>query len=241
MGVADGAHHPWGRESRDPFSRLRDTLGGQGRGNDRLIPSCPAALTNTLSSPGDAYREAAEEHATLAAALARGDKEALARLYDLLGRPLYSLAWSITGDAAESQDVIQDVFLQLWHKAADYQPTRGSYFAWAAALTRNRAIDRVRQRQRRGRIIRDAAGDLLPDAAGPRDAGEALWMREKAAAVRRALADLTPAQRSALELAFLSGLTQKQIAKRLGEPLGTVKARIRRGLLRLRESLSPGL
>ncbi len=192
--------------------------------------------------PTDPYREAAAEHAVLAAAMARGDKQALARLYDLLGRPLYSLALRITGDAAEAQDVVQDVFLQLWNKAADYQPARGSYFAWAATLTRNRALDRVRMHKRRGEIMRDSAGDLQPAAADDQgDSGDALWIREKAGAVRQALAGLPAEQRTAIELAFFTGLTQQQIAERLGDPLGTVKARIRRGLLRLRETLSTRL
>lgn len=190
----------------------------------------------------DPYREAAAEHATLAAAMAEGDKQALGRLYDLLGRPLYSLALRITGDAAEAQDVVQDVFLQLWHKAADYQSSRGSYFAWAATLTRNRALDRVRMHKRRGEIIRESAVELQPATAEhQQDSGDALWIREKAGAVRRALADLPAEQRTAIELAFFTGLTQQQIAERLGDPLGTVKARIRRGLLRLRENLSSRL
>lgn len=209
-----------------------------GRGAGGAVPG----MTTPAPQPQDPYREAAAEHATLAAAMARGDKQALARLYDLLGRPLYSLALRITGDAAEAQDVVQDVFLQLWHKAADYQPSRGSYFAWAATLTRNRALDRIRMHKRRGEIIRESAGDLQPAAADNQaDSGDALWIREKAGAVRQALAGLPAEQRTAIELAFFTGLTQQQIAERLGDPLGTVKARIRRGLLRLRETLSTRL
>ncbi len=184
----------------------------------------------------------AEEMVRLAGAMAQGDKASLGRLYDLLGRPLYSLALRITGDAAEAQDVVQDVFLQLWHKAAEYQPSRGSYFSWAATLTRNRALDRVRMRKRRGEIIRESAGDIQPAREVDQlDSGDALWLREKAGAVRVALAGLPEEQRTAIELAFFSGLTQQQIAERLGDPLGTVKARIRRGLLRLRDSLAARL
>lgn len=187
--------------------------------------------------PDDPYREAAAEHATLAAAMARGDQRALAHLYDQLGRPLYSLALRITGDATDAQDVIQDVFLQLWNKAALYQPARGSYFAWAATLTRNRAIDHVRMHRRREEILRESAGELQPVAGELCDAGDALWILERAATVRRTMADLPSEQRTALELAFFSGLTQQEIAERTVAPLGTVKARIRRGLLRLRENL----
>lgn len=185
--------------------------------------------------------DAALEHARLADQMARGDKNALARLYDLLSRPLYSLALRILNDPAEAQDVVQDVFLQLWNKAADYQPARGSYFSWAATLTRNRALDRVRMRKRRGEIIQESAADIAPAGDRDLDASDALWLREKAGAVRAALRDLPAEQRQAIELAFFGGYTQQQIAEQLGDPLGTVKARIRRGLLRLREALSPRL
>lgn len=202
----------------------------------QMIPFPPAS--DQSGPDGDP----ASEQLQLAAAMARGEKAALARLYDLLGRPLYSLALRVTNDPAEAQDVVQDVFLQLWNKAADYQPARGSFFAWAATLTRNRALDRVRMRKRRGEIIRDSAADIHPGQDAPEtDSGDALWMREKALAVRTALAGLPDEQRTAIELAFFSGLTQQQIAEQLGDPLGTVKARIRRGLLRLRDTLASRL
>jgi RNA polymerase sigma-70 factor (ECF subfamily) len=178
------------------------------------------------------------EHAALLEAMARGDKTALARLYDLLARPLYSLAFRVLNDAGEAQDVVQDVFLQMWHKAATYDTSRGSVFAWAATLTRNRAIDRVRMRKRRAELLAESAPDLQPAAIGnDTDSAGSLWLREKAGAVRTALTALAPDQQKAIELAFFSGLTQQEIAARLNEPLGTIKARIRRGLLKLREIL----
>lgn len=180
----------------------------------------------------------ASEQATLLAAMARGDKTALARLYDSLAKPLYSLAFRVLNDATEAQDVVQDVFFQLWHKAPDYDTSRGSVFSWAATLTRNRAIDRVRMRRRRAELLAEAAGELQPAAAaGDADSAGSLWAQEKAGAVRAALTRLAPDQRTAIELAYFSGLTQQEIATRLDEPLGTIKARIRRGLLQLRETL----
>lgn len=176
--------------------------------------------------------------ADLLAAMARGEKSALAGLYDSLAKPLYSLAYRVTNDATEAQDIIQDVFLQLWHKAADYNTARGSVFSWAATLTRNRAIDRVRMRKRRAELLAESAGELQPAApAGDADSAGSLWAQEKAGAVRAALARLAPEQQQAIELAYFSGLTQQEIAARLTEPLGTIKARIRRGLLQLRETL----
>ncbi|MBI5425114.1 MAG: sigma-70 family RNA polymerase sigma factor [Opitutae bacterium] len=201
----------------------------------------PVRPRMTPVSANESTPDPAEEHRRLAAALARGDKQALARLYDLLAKPLYSLALRITNDAAEAQDVIQDVFLQLWNKAVDYEPARGSYFSWAATLTRNRALDRVRMRTRRAEIVQESAGDLLPASNDDLDSSDSLWLREKASAVRAALTALPPEQKGAIELAFFRGLTQQQIAEQLGEPLGTVKARIRRGLLRLREHLTSRL
>ncbi|MDI1249566.1 MAG: sigma-70 family RNA polymerase sigma factor [Lacunisphaera sp.] len=180
----------------------------------------------------------ADAQAGLLAAMARGEKAALAGLYDSLAKPLYSLAYRVTNDATEAQDIIQDVFLQLWHKAADYHVSRGSVFSWAATLTRNRAIDRVRMRKRRAEILAESAGELQPAApAGDTDSAGSLWAQEKAGAVRAALTRLAPEQQKAIELAYFSGLTQQEIAARLNEPLGTIKARIRRGLLQLRQSL----
>jgi RNA polymerase sigma-70 factor, ECF subfamily len=193
-----------------------------------------------MNSPAEntGHPDLARLHAGLMAAVARGDRPALGRLYDQLARPLYSLAFRVTSDAAEAQDIVQDVFLQLWHKAGDYNLARGSVFSWAATLTRNRAIDRVRTRKRRNEIIHESATDLPgAEAAGEGDSAEALALHEQATAVRSALAGLAPEQKSAIELAFFSGLTQQEIAEKLQEPLGTIKARIRRGLLRLRETI----
>ncbi len=187
------------------------------------------------SSVGD---EQSQEQARLLAAMAKGDKSALGRLYDSLSRPLYSLAFRIINDNAEAQDIVQDVFLQIWQKASTYDTSRGSVFGWAATLTRNRAIDRVRMRKRRTELLAESAPDLQPaPLSGDLDSGASMWIREKATAVRNALGQLAPDQQKAIELAFFSGLTQLQIADKLNEPLGTIKARIRRGLLKLKETL----
>lgn len=178
------------------------------------------------------------EQARLLAAMAKGDRSALGRLYDSIARPLYSLAYRIVNDSAEAQDIVQDVFLQIWQKSASYDTTRGSVFGWAATLTRNRAIDRVRMRKRRSELLAESAPDLQPaPLEGDLDSGASLWLQEKARAVRTALGQLAPDQKTAIELAFFSGLTQLQIAAKLNEPLGTIKARIRRGLLKLKETL----
>ncbi len=195
----------------------------------RMRPEDPIALAGA---------EYAREQVQLLNAMAKGDKAALARLYDLLAKPLFSLAVRVLHDTSEAQDIVQDVFLQIWHKAATYDPARGSVFGWATTLTRNRAIDRVRMRQRRAELLAASAPELQPAApVGDHDSAGSLWLQEKAGAVRTALAQLAPDQQQAIELAFFSGLTQQQIAAQLQEPLGTIKARIRRGLLKLRETL----
>ena len=199
--------------------------------------AAPARFRMTVEAPDTAGEEQARLQAGLLAAWARGDKSALARLYDYLGKPLYSLAYRVTNDASEAQDIVQDVFLQMWHKAATFDSSRGSVFGWAATLTRNRAIDRVRMRKRRTELLAESAPDLQPAATNDSDAAASLWVREKAGAVRAALTQLAPEQQTAIELAFFGGLTQQQIAEKLDEPVGTIKARIRRGLLKLRETL----
>ena len=176
------------------------------------------------------------EYAALMQAMAGGDRAAFGRLYDRLSRPLYATARRILNDEREAEDIVHDVFLALWEKSADFDATRGSVFAWAVTLTRNRAIDRLRLHRRRAELLGDSApSDLGYDQAAPAlDPAAA----ESAAAVRAAVARLPAEQQRALELAFFSGLTQQEIAERLQEPLGTVKARIRRGLLKLRDLLA---
>ena len=186
-------------------------------------------------------RVVAAADARLFARLAGGDRAAFAEIYDRYSRPLYAIALRVLNDPREAEDVLHDVFLTVWTKAGDYEAGRGQVFGWLLTLTRNRAIDRVRARKRRSEILRQAApADLgYAETAGlTGDSAHHLGHREKAAAVRQAVAALPTDQRQALELAFFSGLTQQQIAGQLDQPLGTIKARIRRSLLKLRETLS---
>jgi RNA polymerase sigma-70 factor, ECF subfamily len=172
--------------------------------------------------------------------IASGDRQALAEMYDRYSRPLCATAYRILNDATEAEDIVHDVFVTLWTKASDFDSTRGSVFSWAVALTRNRAIDRLRSRRRRSELLdASAPSDLGYEPSGEQaDSTEEVSLREKAQLVRAAVGELAPEQRTALELAFFSGLTQQEIAARLKEPLGTVKARIRRGLLKLRDRVA---
>ena len=195
----------------------------------------PAASTAEAA----AAAERAHFDAELLRRMGRSDREAFAQLYDRFSRPLYATALRILHNTAEAEDIVQDVFLALWEKATTYEPGRGSAFAWAVTLTRNRAIDRVRMRKRRSELLAETTAEdagTQPTESGP-DSADGLVLKEQAGAVRAAVAALPADQQRAVELAFFSGLTQQEIAEKLREPLGTVKARIRRGLLRLRDTL----
>jgi RNA polymerase sigma-70 factor (ECF subfamily) len=173
--------------------------------------------------------------------LAAGDSDAAARLYDRHSRAIYSLVLRVVGDEADAEDVVQEVFAQAWRQAARYDASRGAVGAWLLMMARTRAIDKVRSRRARP----DARGtddqrvvEELP-AAAP-DAPTRIIDAENARLVQRALAELPLLQRLAIELAYYEGLTQREIADRLEEPLGTVKSRIRLGLLKLRDTLAEG-
>jgi RNA polymerase sigma-70 factor (ECF subfamily) len=172
--------------------------------------------------------------------IGRGDQSAFSALYDRLSRPLYSLALRMLGDAGDAQDALQDVFLQIWSRAATYNPEQSTVFSWTVLLTRSRVIDRLRARKRRLRIVDSATGDEdadVADASTMESAADTADKNDEAARVRSVLNNLPSEQREAIELAFFGDLTHHEIAARLGEPLGTIKARIRRGLLKLRERL----
>jgi len=172
--------------------------------------------------------------------IGRGDQSAFSALYDRLSRPLYSLALRMLGDAGDAQDALQDVFLQIWSRAATYNPEQSTVFSWTVLLTRSRVIDRLRARKRRLRIVDSATGDEdadVADASTMESAADTADKNDEAARVRSVLNNLPSEQREAIELAFFGHLTHHEIAARLGEPLGTIKARIRRGLMKLRERL----
>lgn len=199
-----------------------------------------ARLRMSEASPAPAAEERQQEDARLLLRVAQGDKAAFAALYDRFSRPLYATAVHVVHDAAEAQDIVHDAFVSLWEKASSFEPGRGTAFAWAMTLVRNRAIDRVRMRRRRAELLTASdPADLGYDEniAGP-VADDSAALGDDATAVRAAVALLPVDQKRALELAFFSGLTQQQIADKLREPLGTVKARIRRALLKLRDSLA---
>src|SRR5688572_14094122 len=173
--------------------------------------------------------------------MARGDGAALAELYDLHGRIVFSLAVRMLSDHGEAEDLTQDVFTLAWRNAPRYDPARGAVAAWLLVTARTRAIDRLRGRRvRPGAATEDDVRRLeaIPDTAVSVEMIVA--DRQTAGRVRDALAVLPADQRLALELAYFEGLSHSEIGERTGTPLGTIKSRIRTGLTRLRQAMHQG-
>jgi RNA polymerase sigma-70 factor, ECF subfamily len=174
------------------------------------------------------------EGVALIGRMAEGDVQAFADFYDRYAPVAFALVRRIVIQAADAEDVLQEIFWQAWLEATSYDETRGSPEAWLLNRARSRAIDRVRSIRRRSEMfVGPPAENVAPP---PGDAGEnPARVAEDRARVQPALARLPEAQRRVIELAFYEGLTQSEIARRLGEPLGTIKTRTRTGMERLRE------
>jgi RNA polymerase sigma-70 factor, ECF subfamily len=165
----------------------------------------------------------------LVTGLKSGDQGAMAQLYDRYSSVVYAVALRVLGDTGAAEDVLQEVFLQLWRKPSAFDAARGSLASWLAVITRNRAIDFLRKR-RPETDIEDIIVSVAPDLAGEAERSRA------AEKVRGVMGGMMPAQRSALEMAYWEGMSHSEIADKTGEPLGTVKTRIRAGLMMLRKA-----
>jgi len=167
----------------------------------------------------------------LVARVRAGDQQALAELYDRYSSVVYGVALRILQDTGAAEDVLQDIFLQLWRRPEAFDSSRGSLTAWLAVIARHRAIDRLRKR----RPESDIEGCVIAGGADPRDETERSLIIEK---VRGVMSEMGADQRTAMEMAFFQGLTHTEIAEKTGEPLGTIKTRIRGGLQMLRARLA---
>ena len=178
-----------------------------------------------------------ESSAVLVAAIAAGDRDAFSRFYDLTAPIAFGLIRRVLRDPEAAADVLQEVFWQVWREAGRYDPSRGSPEAWVAMRAKARAIDRLRSMRRRDKAFVASVDESVAGRRGEGEAPNPAVVAEDRGLVQSALAQLPEAQRRVIELAFFEGLTQSEIATRLGEPLGTVKTRTRLGLDRLRGAL----
>ncbi len=170
--------------------------------------------------------------------IASGNRRSFEAFYDRFSRVLFATAFRVLNNQEAAEDVLQDSFVQIWQKAPLFDPEKGRPLTWAVTLTRNKALDRLRSTQRRNRT-QDAATEEARafEQFDDRSAFEIVAASESGRLVRESLSRLSDDQRVVIEMAFLSSLTVKEIAEQLGEPLGTVKARMRRGMMRLRDLL----
>ena len=192
------------------------------------MPDAPIQNSTARNAPGG---EASD--LSLVAGVRARDERAMASLYDRYSSLVYAVALRVLGDTGQAEDVLQEIFMQLWKSPSAFDAARGSMGAWLSVIARNRSIDALRKR-RPETDIEDVVLSVEPNFADAADRGRALSL------VRGALASMPPAQRSALEMAFFEGLTHTEIASRTGEALGTIKTRIRAGLSVLRKAVNPG-
>lgn len=189
-------------------------------------------MLSTVPASGTAD---ADVNASLLVDVARGDRGAFERLYRATSSRMFAICLRVLPDRAEAEDVLQEVYTSIWHKADQFDPDRASAMAWMAMIARNRCIDRLRSP---GHAVRSTAielGDELPDGgATPADEAEAHTDRER---LQRCLQRLDDRRRGLIRTAFFDGATYEELARRSGAPLGSVKSWIRRGLMQLRTCL----
>ncbi len=195
----------------------------------RVEPALPLGLMGGRMTSDGPPRDDTDE--LLLVRVASADPQAFETLYRAYGRAVYSLALAIIRDPQAAQEVAQEVFLGIWHGANDFDPHRGSARAWILSLAHHKSVDAVRRLRVRARVTHDSSN---PD--GPDVIGEAM-RRVEGAQVRQTLLALSHEQREVLVFAYYGGYTQQEIAQRLGIPLGTVKTRMRDGMIRLRALL----
>lgn len=194
--------------------------------------------TGSAQGADDARAQRRAEDRSLVARIVARDERALEELYARYSRPVYSLAFKVTGTDRLAQDTVQEVFVALWRDANRFDAAKGAVSPWLFSLARHKAIDLVR---REANVRRHTADVDLELHEADDDVDREAWIGIRRDRVREAITGLTPVQRDALALAFFEGLTHVEVADRLGIPLGTAKTRIRSALIRLRDILGDSL
>jgi len=193
-------------------------------------------------SPDEATHERLDDE-ELMARLQYRDLEAFRTLYGRYGNLVYSTSLRIVRDAQIAEDLVQEIFLRIWRKPGSYLPQRGRFATWLTSVTRNRAVDEIRSRNRRQRHETASPEEQQREFPAPERNDPALTaeMSDQRRLILAALTELPAEQRQVIELAYFGGLTQQEISQRLSQPLGTVKTRIRLGMQKLRAALTPEL
>jgi RNA polymerase sigma-70 factor (ECF subfamily) len=169
-------------------------------------------------------------------AIGRRDVQAFQTFHRKFNGLLYATIYRVLNDHQDTEDIMQEVLVQIWQKAHLYEPSKGKPLTWVTTMARNRAIDRIRAKQRRSRLNDEFEQETRPlQPEFDEDTSDLVTTNENDKVVQSAVLELTPDQREAIQLAYFGGLTQSEIADKLKEPLGTVKARIRRGVQRLEQ------
>ncbi len=193
-------------------------------------------LSSTGAEPvEDTPADPAAELSALLASSAKGDEQAFARLYDLTSSRVYGMVLRVVRDASQAAEVTQDIYLEVWRQSARFDATKSGVMPWLLMIAHRRAVDRVRSAQ--SAVVRDSRyADMTTER--PYDSvAEQVELTLEAQRVRKVLNDLTDVQREAVSLAYFGGYTHTEVAELLHLPLGTVKTRIRDGLIRLRDAL----
>jgi RNA polymerase sigma-70 factor (ECF subfamily) len=186
-------------------------------------------------APGESSAPRQPDLAELLRASARGEEQAFAQLYDATSRRLYGLVLRVVRDPAQSEEVAQEAFLEIWRTSARFDPDRGSAMSWMMTIAHRKAVDRVRSAEAASR--RDETWEATTQERAYDITADEVERSLDSQRVRQALASLTETQRGAVQLAYFGGYTHNEVAALLGIPLGTAKTRIRDGLIRLRDTL----
>jgi RNA polymerase sigma-70 factor (ECF subfamily) len=203
-----------------------------------LTPARRNRAVRTVAPATPVVAEDVSHDIDLLQRVGRRDVAAFQEFYRKFNGLLYSTIHRVLNDHQDTEDIMQEVLVQIWQKAHLYEPGKGKPLTWVTTLARNRAIDRIRAKQRRSKLNDDFEQEhktVQPEF--DEDTSDLVTTHENDRMVQSAVMELTPEQREAIQLAYFSGLTQSEIAEKLNEPLGTVKARIRRGVQRLESSV----